>query len=57
MGEREIGLGMLELLHDARADVVAASFKHDATPPITTAVPNPHPANAATRPIPQSKPP
>jgi hypothetical protein len=44
MGEREIGLGMLELLHDPRAAAVADSFKHDdAVPAVVSDVPNPQP--------------
>ena len=45
MGEREIGLGMLELLHDPRADAVADSYKHDDdVPAVVSDVPNPQPA-------------
>jgi CPA2 family monovalent cation:H+ antiporter-2 len=42
MGEREIGLGMLSLLHDARTDAIADTLKNAETP-IHTQVPNPIP--------------
>ena len=54
MGEREIGLGMLELLRDPRADAVADSFKHDdAVPAVVTDIPNPQPVapHATTSPV------
>jgi monovalent cation:H+ antiporter-2, CPA2 family len=47
MGEREIGLGMLSLLHDERADVIADTLKN-AEVPVHTKVPNPTPGSTSS---------
>jgi monovalent cation:H+ antiporter-2, CPA2 family len=47
MGEREIGLGMLSLLHDERAAAIADTLKN-AEQPVHTRVPNPIPATTSS---------